>query len=70
AQNMDLLSSQSYLAGYKAVLLAANENSRPFPIFMTSAGTVKPAKVVILGVGVAGLQPIATANRLAAVVEA
>ncbi|HCI30954.1 MAG TPA: NAD(P)(+) transhydrogenase (Re/Si-specific) subunit alpha, partial [Psychrobacter sp.] len=58
------------LAGYKAVLLAANEYSRPFPMFMTSAGTVKPAKVVILGVGVAGLQAIATAKRLGAVVEA
>jgi NAD(P) transhydrogenase subunit alpha len=70
AQNMDVLSSQSNLAGYKAVLLAANEYARPFPMFMTSAGTVKPAKVVILGVGVAGLQAIATAKRLGAVVEA
>ncbi|MGO1490981.1 MAG: NAD(P)(+) transhydrogenase (Re/Si-specific) subunit alpha, partial [Psychrobacter sp.] len=70
AQNMDILSSQANLAGYKAVLLAANEYSRPFPMFMTSAGTVKPAKVVILGVGVAGLQAIATAKRLGAVVEA
>jgi H+-translocating NAD(P) transhydrogenase subunit alpha len=70
AQNMDVLSSQANLAGYKAVLLAANEYSRPFPMFMTSAGTVKPAKVVILGVGVAGLQAIATAKRLGAVVEA
>ena len=70
AQNMDVLSSQANLAGYKAVLLAANAYSRPFPMFMTSAGTVKPAKVVILGVGVAGLQAIATAKRLGAVVEA
>ena len=70
AQNMDVLSSQANLAGYKAVLLAANEYTRPFPMFMTSAGTVKPAKVVILGVGVAGLQAIATAKRLGAVVEA
>ena len=70
AQNMDVLSSQANLAGYKAVLLAANEYSRPIPMFMTSAGTVKPAKVVILGVGVAGLQAIATAKRLGAVVEA
>ncbi len=70
AQNMDVLSSQANLAGYKAVLLAADEYSRPFPMFMTSAGTVKPAKVVILGVGVAGLQAIATAKRLGAVVEA
>ena len=70
AQNMDVLSSQANLAGYKAVLLAANEYSRPFPMFMTSAGTVKPAKVVVLGVGVAGLQAIATAKRLGAVVEA
>lgn len=70
AQNMDVLSSQANLAGYKAVLMAANEYVRPFPMFMTSAGTVKPAKVVILGVGVAGLQAIATAKRLGAVVEA
>lgn len=70
AQNMDVLSSQANLAGYKAVLMAANAYSRPFPMFMTSAGTVKPAKVVILGVGVAGLQAIATAKRLGAVVEA
>ena len=70
AQNMDVLSSQANLAGYKAVLMAANEDVRPFPMFMTSAGTVKPAKVVILGVGVAGLQAIATAKRLGAVVEA
>ena len=70
AQSMDVLSSQSNLAGYKAVLLAANEFQRPFPMFMTSAGTVKPARVVIMGVGVAGLQAIATAKRLGAVIEA
>lgn len=70
AQNMDVLSSQANLAGYKAVMIAANEYGRPFPMFMTSAGTVKPARVVILGVGVAGLQAIATARRLGAVVEA
>ncbi len=70
AQNMDVLSSQANLAGYKAVLMAANQYARPLPMFMTSAGTVKPAKVVILGVGVAGLQAIATAKRLGAVVEA
>ncbi len=69
-QNMDVLSSQANLAGYKAVLMAANTYQRPFPMFMTSAGTVKPARVVILGVGVAGLQAIATAKRLGAVVEA
>lgn len=70
AQNMDVLSSQANLAGYKAVILAANQFGRPFPMFMTSAGTVKPARLVILGVGVAGLQAIATARRLGAVVEA
>ena len=70
AQNMDVLSSQANLAGYKAVILAANQFGRPFPMFMTSAGTVKPARIVILGVGIAGLQAIATARRLGAVVEA
>lgn len=70
AQNMDVLSSQTNLAGYKAVIMAANEFQSPFPMFMTSAGTVKPARVVVLGVGVAGLQAIATAKRLGAVVEA
>lgn len=70
AQNMDVLSSQANLAGYKAVILAANQFGRPFPMFMTSAGTVKPARIVILGVGVAGLQAISTARRLGAVVEA
>ena len=70
AQNMDVLSSQANLAGYKAVLLASNEYQRMFPMLMTAAGTVKPARVVVMGVGVAGLQAIATAKRLGAVVEA
>ncbi|MCF8998587.1 Re/Si-specific NAD(P)(+) transhydrogenase subunit alpha [Acinetobacter nectaris] len=70
AQNMDVLSSQANLAGYKSVLLAANAYQGLFPMLMTAAGTVKPAKVVIMGVGVAGLQAIATAKRLGAVVEA
>lgn len=69
AQSMDVLSSQANIAGYKAVLLAANEYPRYFPMFMTAAGTIKPAKVLILGAGVAGLQAIATARRLGAVVE-
>lgn len=70
AQSSDILSSQANVAGYKAVLLAANEYQRMFPMLMTAAGTVKPARVVVLGVGVAGLQAIATAKRLGAVVEA
>ena len=70
AQSMDVLSSQSNLAGYKAVLDAAHEYSRAFPMMMTSAGTVPPAKVLVLGAGVAGLQAIATARRLGAVVSA
>ena len=70
AQSMDILSSQSNLAGYKAVLDAASEFGRAFPMMMTAAGTVPPAKVFIMGVGVAGLQAIATANRLGAVVRA
>lgn len=70
AQNMDVLSSQANLAGYKSVLLAAAEYQRMFPMLMTAAGTVKPARVVVMGVGVAGLQAIATAKRLGAVVEA
>ena len=70
AQNMDVLSSQANLAGYKSVLLAAAEYQRMFPMLMTAAGTVKPARVVIMGVGVAGLQAIATAKRMGAVVEA
>jgi NAD(P) transhydrogenase subunit alpha len=69
AQNMDVLSSQANIAGYKAVLLAANLYSRYFPMFMTAAGSIKPAKVLILGAGVAGLQAVATARRLGAVVE-
>jgi len=69
AQSMDVLSSQANIAGYKAVLLAANQYSRYFPMFMTAAGTIPPAKLLILGAGVAGLQAIATARRLGAVVE-
>lgn len=69
AQSMDVLSSQANIAGYKAVLLAANTFPRYFPMFMTAAGTITPAKVLILGAGVAGLQAIATARRLGAVVE-
>lgn len=70
AQSMDVLSSQSNLAGYKAVLDAANEYGRAFPMMMTAAGTVAPAKVLVMGAGVAGLQAIATAKRLGAVVSA
>ena len=69
AQSMDVLSSQANIAGYKAVLLAATQYSRYFPMFMTAAGSIPPAKVLILGAGVAGLQAIATAKRLGAVVE-
>lgn len=69
AQSMDVLSSQANIAGYKAVLLAAEKYSRYFPMFMTAAGSIPPAKVLILGAGVAGLQAIATARRLGAVVE-
>jgi NAD(P) transhydrogenase subunit alpha len=69
AQSMDVLSSQANIAGYKAVLSAANLYARYFPMFMTAAGSVKPAKVLILGAGVAGLQAIATAKRLGAVIE-
>jgi NAD(P) transhydrogenase subunit alpha len=69
AQKMDALSSQSNLAGYKTVLLAANALGKIFPLLMTAAGTVKPARVVIMGAGVAGLQAIATAKRLGAIVE-
>lgn len=69
AQVMDVLSSQANIAGYKAVLLAAYSYSRYFPMFMTAAGSIAPAKVLILGAGVAGLQAIATARRLGAVVE-
>lgn len=70
AQSMDVLSSQANLAGYKAVILGANHLTRIFPLLMTAAGTVTPSKVLIFGVGVAGLQAIATAKRLGAVVEA
>lgn len=69
AQSMDVLSSQANIAGYKAVLLAANIYSRYFPMFMTAAGSIPPAKMLILGAGVAGLQAIATARRLGAIVE-
>lgn len=69
AQRMDALSSQTNLAGYKAVLIAANALGKIFPLQMTAAGTITPARVVILGAGVAGLQAIATAKRLGAVVE-
>lgn len=69
AQSMDVLSSQANIAGYKAVLLAANTYGRYFPMFMTAAGSIAPAKILILGAGVAGLQAIATARRLGAVVE-
>ncbi|WP_175839116.1 Re/Si-specific NAD(P)(+) transhydrogenase subunit alpha [Burkholderia anthina] len=70
AQSMDVLSSQANIAGYKAVMTAADRYQRIFPMLMTAAGTVKAARVVILGVGVAGLQAIATAKRLGAVIEA
>lgn len=70
AQSMDILSSQSNLAGYKSVLDAAYEFGRAFPMMMTAAGTVPPARVFIMGVGVAGLQAIATAKRLGAIVSA
>ena len=69
AQSMDVLSSQANIAGYKAVLLAANIYPKYFPMFMTAAGSIPPAKMLILGAGVAGLQAIATAKRLGAVVE-
>ena len=70
AQSMDVLSSQANIAGYKAVMMAVDKYQRFFPMLMTAAGTVKAARVVILGVGVAGLQAIATAKRLGAVIEA
>ena len=69
AQKMDALSSQANLAGYKSVVLAANTLGKIFPLLMTAAGTIKPSKVVIMGAGVAGLQAIATAKRLGAIVE-
>jgi NAD(P) transhydrogenase subunit alpha len=70
AQNMDALSSQASIAGYKAALMAANQTARFFPMLTTAAGTIRPAKVLVIGVGVAGLQAIATAKRLGASVEA
>jgi NAD(P) transhydrogenase subunit alpha len=70
AQMMDALSSQSTVAGYKAVLIAANALQKFFPMLMTAAGTVRPARVLVIGAGVAGLQAIATARRIGAVVEA
>ncbi len=70
AQSMDALSSQSSLAGYKAVLMAANRLDKFFPMLITAAGTIPPARVLVLGAGVAGLQAIATARRLGAVIEA
>jgi NAD(P) transhydrogenase subunit alpha len=70
AQSMDVLSSQANIAGYKAVMLAANTYQRFMPMLMTAAGTVKAARVLIMGAGVAGLQAIATAKRLGAVIEA
>ena len=70
AQSMDALTSQANISGYKAVILAAQELGKVFPLMMTAAGTLHPAKVVVLGAGVAGLQAIATAKRLGAVVEA
>ncbi len=70
AQPMDVLSSQANIAGYKAVVLAASEFGKFFPMLMTAAGTVKAARVLVLGAGVAGLQAIATAKRLGAVIEA
>ena len=69
AQSMDVLSSQANIAGYKAVLSAANMYGRYFPMFMTAAGSIAPAKVLVLGAGVAGLQAIATAKRLGSIVE-
>ncbi len=70
AQSMDALSSQANIAGYKAVLIAASALPKYFPMLTTAAGTIRPAKVLVMGVGVAGLQAIATARRLGAVVEA
>lgn len=70
AQTMDILSSMASISGYKAVLLAANESPSFFPMMITAAGSIKPCKVLVLGAGVAGLQAIATARRLGAMVEA
>jgi len=69
AQSMDVLSSQASIAGYKAVLMAANRFAGFFPMLTTAAGTIRPAKVLVIGAGVAGLQAIATAKRLGAMVE-
>src|SRR5204862_1947495 len=69
-QSMDVLSAMSTIAGYKAVILAANRLPKFFPLLMTAAGTITPARVFIIGAGVAGLQAIGTAKRLGAVVEA
>src|SRR3546814_5218825 len=66
---MDVLSSQANLAGYKAVIIGANEMGKIFPLLMTAAGTITPSKVLIFAAGVAGLQAVATAKRLGAVVE-
>ena len=70
AQSMDVLSSQANLAGYRAVIESANAFQRGFPMMMTAAGTVPPARVFVIGAGVAGLQAIATARRLGAIVSA
>ena len=70
AQSMDVLSSMATIAGYKAVLLPANELNRFYPMLMTAAGMISPARVLVIGAGVAGLQAIATAKRLGAAVEA
>ncbi len=70
AQSMDVLSSQANIAGYKAALIAAEKHTKMFPMMMTAAGTITPAKVLVIGAGVAGLQAIATCNRLGAVVSA
>ena len=70
AQAMDALSSQASIAGYKAVLLASNILGKFFPMLTTAAGTIRPSKVLVIGAGVAGLQAIATARRLGAIVEA
>ena len=70
AQSMDILSSQANLSGYKSVLIAANKYSKIFPMLMTSAGSLKPARLLVMGIGVAGLQAIATAKRLGCIVEA
>ena len=69
AQKMDALSSQANLAGYKSVIMAADALGKIFPLMMTAAGTIKPSIIVIMGAGVAGLQAIATAKRLGAIVE-